>query len=145
MEATQSLLEGYIIEQTAKKMKQGFAKLLYAKNIGITVDQWIILDILSTTESISQLSIAEKSGKDSPTVTRILDILEKKEMLRRNPDPSDRRRFLISLSPKGKKIIKKVKPLSIKYRSSCYTNLNTQDLENLRKILHTISQNLETI
>lgn len=145
MEAAQSLLEGYIIEHTAKKMKQGFAKLLLAKNIGITVDQWIILDILSTTDSISQLKIAEKSGKDSPTVTRILDILQNKEIIHRNPDPSDRRRFLISLSPKGKKLTKKVKPLSVEYRSICYTNLNTKDLKTLKSILHTISQNLETL
>ena len=144
MESTQSLLEGYIIEYTAKKMKQGFAKVLHTKNIGITVDQWIILDILSITDSISQLSIAAKSGKDSPTVTRILDILETKEILHRNLDPSDRRKFLISLSAKGKKLIKRVKPMSVQYRSNCYTNLNKKDLENLRKILNTISQNLET-
>jgi len=144
MESTQSLLEGYIIEYTAKKMKQGFAKVLHTKNIGITVDQWIILDILSITDSISQLSIAAKSGKDSHTVTRILDILETKEILHRNLDPSDRRKFLISLSAKGKKLIKRVKPMSVQYRSNCYTNLNKKDLENLRKILNTISQNLET-
>lgn len=145
MEVAQVLLEGYTIEHTAKKMRQGFAKVLNTNNIDITVDQWIILDILSITDSISQLNIAEKSGKDSPTVTRILDILEKKKILYRNPDSRDRRRFLISLSPKGKKIIKRVKPMSLKYRSTCYKNIKISDLENLRNILNTITENLENI
>lgn len=141
--AKNNLLEGYFIEQTAKKMKQGFAKELLAHKIGITVDQWIILDTLAIEDNISQLHLAEKTSKDSPTVTRILDLLEKKKLIQRNADLTDRRRFKISLSNKGNRLIKKVTPLGIAYRASCYKGISSTELTSLKKTLNTISKNLQ--
>lgn len=140
--AKNELLEGYFIEQTAKKMKQGFAKLLLSKKIDLTVDQWILLDSLAGEDHVSQLALAEKTGKDAPTVTRILDILESKSIVQRNPDKTDRRRFKISLSPKGKKLISKVQPMGIDYRLKCYAGVSKTELKSLKKILQTISKNL---
>lgn len=143
--ATESkqLLQGYLIEQTAKHMKQGFARELSALNLDITVDQWIILDTLSEEDHLSQLQIAQATKKDAPTITRILDLLEKKAVLIRKADTTDRRKFVISLTAKGKKIIQKIKPVSLRYRNSCYHGISQKDMATLKNILETISNNLK--
>jgi len=140
---TQSLLQGYLIEQTAKQMKQGFAKELAGLHLDITVDQWIILDTLSDQDHLSQLQIALATQKDAPTITRILDLLENKSVLTRKPDKADRRKFIISLTTKGKKLIQKIKPVSLNYRNSCYNGISQKDMTTLKNILETISTNLK--
>ena len=139
----QSLLQGYLIEQTAKQMKQGFAKELSNLNLDITVDQWIILDTLSDQDHLSQLQIALATQKDAPTITRILDLLEKKSVLTRKSDKTDRRKFVISLTANGKKIIQKIKPISLSYRNNCYYGISQKDMTTLKNILETISTNLK--
>jgi len=141
----QSLLQGYLIEQTAKRMKQGFARELFTLKIDITVDQWIILDTLSEEDHLSQLEISNLTQKDAPTVTRILDLLEKKSVLSRTANKADRRKFVISLTAKGKKIIHKIKPISNSYRTNCYQGITQKEMKTLKTILQTISSNLQNI
>lgn len=137
-----ALLEGYFIEHTAKKMKWAFSQELASKGIDITVDQWIILDTLSKYGNMSQLELSQKTQKDPPTVTRILDLLQKKEIVERTSDKNDRRRFLISLTKDGKKIVKRIQPLSQVFRSKCYEGLSQTQIELIKKSLETISDNL---
>ncbi len=139
-----TLLEGYILEQTAKKMKLGFAKELNKLKLDVTVDQWIVLDRLSSNDKVSQFELAESTSKDAPTITRILDLLEKKKIVHRKQDPKDRRKFLIGLSAKGKKIIEQIKPLSVSYRSKCYDGIKPGEMKILKNILNIINTNLKT-
>lgn len=69
----------FILDQTAKKVKQ-FAQSSFAeKGFDITVDQWTILKALYETDQLSQKELAKRCGKDQPTLTRIVDILLKKK------------------------------------------------------------------
>jgi len=77
------LLEGYLLEETAKSMKKAFAKKLTKLKVEVTVDQWIILDQLSLNGAQSQYSLCLKTSKDAPTITRIIDLLEKKDLVAR--------------------------------------------------------------
>ncbi len=143
MPVTKPILEGYLLEETAKSMKKAFAKKLTSLKVDVTVDQWIVLDQLSLNGILSQLEISTKTSKDAPTITRIIDLLVKKELAERNPDPSDRRKFLISLSPKGEKVTNKIRPLNTAFRSSCYEGLNAKTLKSFKETLQTINTNLE--
>ena len=66
---------GYIINRTALRLKNELHKGLRLFNV--TPDQWGLLAQLLEVDGISQRELAEKAGKDQPTITRILDLLEK--------------------------------------------------------------------
>ena len=40
-------LPGFVLERTAKRMKQFFQQQLAAAEAGITIDQWVILQVRS--------------------------------------------------------------------------------------------------
>ena len=86
-----SEIPGFIIERTAKRMKQFYQKMLKGANTGVTVDQWIILQTIHKDNGLSQFDIANLTFKDAPTVTRIIDLLVGKELIERIADPDDRR------------------------------------------------------
>jgi DNA-binding MarR family transcriptional regulator len=138
-------LPGYIIERTAKKMKQSFARMLNSNDADITVDQWVVLQLLEKESGLNQLDIAAKSFKDAPTITRMLDLLEQKALLNRLPDPSDRRKFVIEISTEGKTLVHRLKPAVKKFRETSYENIDPLEMEKLFQTMNTIFENLENM
>ena len=52
--------------------------------------------------SLSLSGLAEALGVDAPYATLIVDTLEQRGLAERHPDPADRRRKLVELTPAGK-------------------------------------------
>lgn len=71
---------------------------------GITVDQFRMLTQLWKEDGISQQKLALYVKRDRASVTRMVDILEEQEIIRRVADKDDRRINLIFLTPKGKEL-----------------------------------------
>jgi len=134
---------GYTIERTAKRMKQVYQRMLKAANAGITVDQWVVLQLLDGQDGINQLEIGEKTNKDAPTITRIIDLLCKKNLCERQLDPDDRRKFSICLTREGKLKVKEVKPIVRRFRKKGWEGLKEKDLSQLMRTLNKIYHNLE--
>ena len=137
------LVHGYIVEKTAKRMKQAFAKLLSEHQTDITVDQWVLMEQLAKKDGISQLELAKQVFKDAPTVTRIIDLLAKKSLVDRTTDKTDRRKFKIVLTSLGKKKFEMVNKLAIQFRKKMYNGLEIDDINKLEYILNIINTNLK--
>ena len=134
---------GFILERTAKRLKQFFQQQLTAAGTGITIDQWVVLQVLDRQEGLSQLEIARETYKDAPTITRIIDLLCKKGLTERANDPDDRRKFNIHLTPAGRRKIVEVHPVILQYRQVAHRGLSERDLELLRSLLDRIFENLQ--
>lgn len=134
---------GFFIERTTKKIKQKLQRKFHSLNAGITVDQWVVLDSLHKDPGLSQYEIAERTYKDAPTVTRIIDLLCKKNLVERVMDESDRRRFNIFLTEDGHEKIQELLPIVIDMQSIGWGELKDEDYEQLMRILDVIFTNLD--
>lgn len=134
---------GFLIEKTAKKLKQHFQREFTRLESGITVDQWGILDALNHRDGISQNEIAEITYKDAPTVTRIIDLLIQKDLIRRQPDGIDRRRHNVYLSEQGRAKIAELMPTVNALREKGWQKLGDKEYQQLVGILHTVYTNFD--
>ena len=66
--------------------------------MGITVEQWVILKIVHESEALTQKELANKSFRDPASITRTMDLLEKKGLLQRDALPNNRRAYTIALN-----------------------------------------------
>lgn len=137
-----SALSGFVIERTAKRMKQACQHSITQAGIDLTVDQWVILQELHKSDGEGQNELARKTFKDAPTVTRIIDILCKKGLTKRKIAPDDRRKFNIFLTPDGKATIQDLLPVIQQFRRHAYANLSEEELDMLNDILDRIFDNL---
>jgi len=127
-------------------MKQRFARILMVHpDIGITVDQWVLLQLIYRHQSLSQQELGELAFKDAPTVTRILDILVDKKLVLRNIDLLDRRKFTLSLTTQGKRTYKLVLPLLYEFRSEAYDNIPDEELSIVNNVMSKIFENLSKL
>jgi DNA-binding MarR family transcriptional regulator len=134
---------GFILESTAKKIKLELQRKFNELNFDITVDQWIVLLELHKHGVQNQVELCERCFKDAPTITRIIELLVKKELIERAPCKNDRRKFNISLTKKGKQLIQKLLPSVVEFRKQGWNNLTEKDVQHLIRITNKITGNLE--
>lgn len=135
-------MPGFTLERTAKRMKQFFQQTLTAAGADITIDQWVVLQVLNQEDGLSQFHIAQATYKDAPTITRIIDLLCQKSLTKRTTDPDDRRRFRIQLTDKGKQTIAEVLPIIERARGKAWKGLNQQQMDGLMATLDMVFDNL---
>lgn len=133
----------YLLDRTARKVKQYAQRKFNAENYDITVDQWIIIKRLNQNNDLNQTQLAEITGKDTPTLTRIIDILCKKGLTERRVLPSDRRCFTVHLTELGTQTVLQWTPKMAEIRMKAWENLTEDDYINLKRILDTIYNNLD--
>ncbi|MCY8825459.1 MarR family winged helix-turn-helix transcriptional regulator [Bacillus atrophaeus] len=94
-------LIGYNIK-TSRRIIRFLA--FHLKEEGITPEQWTVLKRVGESRSISQKELSARADKDQATLTKILDLLEKKNFIRREANPRDRRSFLVVLTEAGEEL-----------------------------------------
>ena len=86
--------------------------------------------------------MAQKSYRDTASITRTLDLLERKGYTLREKITNDRRAYNICLTKKGDSFIEKNMPLIKKHRKKSIENLSQNDLNTLSELLGKIRENM---
>jgi len=133
----------FLLDRTARRVKQYAQRKFKLGEFDVTVDQWLVLKNLDENGLISQTELAVLVFKDHPTLTRIIDILSKKGYVERIPHPLDRRSFQIHLTDQGKAKVFELKSKIAPIREKAWENLTEADFIEFKRILNTIYFNLE--
>jgi len=131
----------YTIEQTIKEYRKISQKNISQIVSDITVDQCLLLIILDKNAAYSQKEIAELIFKDNASITRIIELMVKKDYLIRQINESDRRKFNLEITEKGKKTIELLTPVIYKNREKALEGLSNNEIEFLDKLLAKIISN----
>jgi MarR family transcriptional regulator, transcriptional regulator for hemolysin len=111
--------------------------------LDITIEQWILLKIIHESQFISQKDLANKSLRDPASITRTLDLVQKKGLIDRQAVPDNRRQYNIVLTKKGLDFIQKVLPIVNQHRQKSVDGLSDSELKTLTKLLYRIQKNME--
>ncbi len=131
---------GVYIDRTYKVVRQDLINRFKNAGLDVTPEQFVILSKLEGAE-MSQTDLASDSFKDKPTVSRILDLLVRKGFVVREQDPDDGRRYLVSLTDKGTKILAESKPHVYASRETGWKNLEESEYTELKRLLDKIFVN----
>src|SRR4051812_15835116 len=72
--------------------------------LDLTGRQFLVLTFAGSTDELSQLDLSRRLGLDPTIVVGLIDGLEARTLMRRVRDPADRRRYLLELTPAGRKL-----------------------------------------
>jgi len=135
---------GMLIGQVHRLSTKKFVQNSHNSGIDISMDQWLVLGPIWENEGISQKEISEYCLKDKTSVTKIIDTLEKKNLVVRVPDQLDHRIKRVVLSNKGKKLFLEVIPVMELTRNQLREGITEKEVELLRSVLSKIYKNLIT-
>ena len=110
--------------------------------VEITPEQWFILFRLYEQDGLSQSDLADKLLQDHPNITRMIDALEAKTIIRRDNDPEDRRRYVLHLSEEGRRLVERLFPVVVARRMQIFNGIAAEEIEQLHATLNVIEKNL---
>lgn len=89
---------GFLLNDSARLFRRAFNAR--TRDSGITALQWRLITYLRRHEGIRQGPLAELIEVEPITLSRMIDRLEEAELVERRPDPTDRRAWLLYLTPR---------------------------------------------
>ncbi len=131
---------GFLIYRTALAMRATLQRTLKDQGFDITPEQYGILLVLREEEGLSQKEIGNILFKDKPNVSRMLDALERKRLIFRQP--TDRRKYAIFLTAEGKTLIEEILPIGLQLGERAINGLLAREIEALESILDKIYGNI---
>jgi len=132
----------YLIEK-ANKVIRRYSQVRFSEaGIEITVDQWLVLKKISDSERITQIELANALFKDRASITRILDLLLEKRLVKKEAGV-DKRAYELALTPNGQKFMELALVIVKNVRKKGIEMMSEREQEQLRSSLQKIINNLE--
>jgi DNA-binding MarR family transcriptional regulator len=123
-------------------LKMPFNKMGFRAKMQISSEQYQILSFLKKEGAISQTRLSEITRKDKPSVTRLLNKLEAKALVKREADATDKRVKNISITELGIREYEKVSRITDDLIQSAMNNIDRNQLLIFNSVLNNILNNL---
>ena len=133
-----SVINGMASTAVARRLQKNF------RNAGleITIEQWSILYHLWKEDCLSQQELCNRTFRDKPSITRLIDNLEKKAMVIRMPSKTDRRINLVCLTDAAKEIQNLTIDLANQTMSEALVGVKKEDIEIVKIVFQKVYDNL---
>ncbi|NMA69613.1 MAG: winged helix-turn-helix transcriptional regulator [Desulfitobacterium sp.] len=136
---------GFKVNKTARLIGQQLTHNFKSHNYDVSLEHWRILLFLWKEDGQSQTSLATSTQKDEPSVSRILNTMEKHDLVVRKRHPEDRRTNLIYLTERGKNLRDGLMAMGSLTNNEATDGINPEELVKCMKTLDKIAGNLMSV
>ena len=104
------------------------------KNLNITLPQIILISSIPT-DGIDMTSLSQRLGVDNSTLTRLIGVLIRNQIVIKNKNPLDGRSVIVTLTEYGEKLYSKIEGEIDQFGSDLYDKIPVEDQEEVKEIL----------
>ena len=109
--------------------------------IGVTEQQWRGMRVLDERGRMDPKEIAEAACLLNPSLTRIMQLLEKKGLIARKGNPEDRRRVHVEITAAGRDMLVAAQPESLEIAEKLRARVGQDKLDELLDLLNSLAEN----
>lgn len=128
-------------EEILRRFRELVNSSFHKNGCDITYDQWVVIDVLSRSQGITQINVARATLKEPASISRILKLLQTKELIEKVEDKKNRRAKRIYLTPRGTEIHKKSTRLFNSIAKEGFNGVYEQEINLFVRILDKIQGN----
>ena len=139
---TPELLFSMISGKLSAAINRRLYRVFRTQGIEVTPEQWTVMYYLWTRDGVTQQELCNLTFKDKPSMTRLIDHLEKLNCVERIPSKRDRRINIIKLTEKGRELENITKPVVLNVIQEALSNLTRDDIDTACRVLISIFDNL---
>jgi DNA-binding MarR family transcriptional regulator len=133
-----SVINGMASTAVARRLQKNFR----LAGLEITIEQWSVLDHLWKQDGLSQQELCNRTFRDKPSITRLLDNLEKQKLVKRMPSKDDRRINLVCLTESAKLLQDKTIELANQTMDEALIGVNKNEIEIVKQVFQKVYDNL---
>jgi len=134
-----SFMTGKASTAVARRLQKNFKQA----GIDITIEQWSVLYHLWKENGLSQQQLCEATFRDKPSITRLVDNLEKQKLVKRTLSKDDRRINKIYLTKEAQLLQDKTMEIATQTLYEALQNVNPAHVEIAKEVLQIVYDNLK--
>lgn len=135
---------GFLIDKTLKKIQSIYLQSFKEQGVDLTIEQWAILHrIYELGDEASQTQITKTNYRNRATTSRVIAGLAKKGLITKDRFEGDSKRYRLTVTSEGYKIIDLVEPIMYRLRALGMTDVNQEDYDTFITVLDKIWNNYE--
>lgn len=133
---------GYVIGRSGRALANRLNHNFEKAGHDVTCEQWSILTNLWQKNGQNQKDLAGVTCKDKTSITRLIDGMEKRNLVVRTPDKTDARHKLIYLTNKGKALQQELLQLVKQTLNEAQERIPLKNLKICKDVLRQVAKNL---
>lgn len=134
-----SFVTGVASTAIARRLQKKFNNA----GLNLTIEQWSVLYHLWKKEGISQQDLCNASFRDKPSITRLVDNLERANLVKRVAAEKDRRINLIYLTKQGQQLEERTMQLADETIMEALKSVPADKVELCKQVLQVVYDNLK--
>jgi DNA-binding MarR family transcriptional regulator len=133
-----SVINGMASTAVARRLQKNF------RNAGleITIEQWSVLYHLWREDKLSQQELCNRTFRDKPSITRLIDNLEKQKLVKRIASPTDRRINLVALTDTARDLQDITIDLANQTMSEALVGVDKHEIDVVKSVFQRVYDNL---
>lgn len=135
-----SFITGKASTAIARRLQKNFK----TAGLEITIEQWSILYHLWKNDGLSQQQLGDSTFRDKPSITRLVDNLEKINLVKRVPSKTDRRINLIYLTKRALQLQTVTMDLANQTLNEALSGVTNGQIEIAKEVLQMVYDNLSS-
>ena len=133
----------YLVETILKNLKTELRKKIDELGIGITSEQFVVLDTICCEGNMYQEKLSSILMKDKSNMTRILKILVQKDLITKSPQKINNKLvYKLDITDEGKKLLNENIPKIKEYITDIFKNVSDKEIDTLHSISNKIQNEL---
>jgi DNA-binding MarR family transcriptional regulator len=133
-----SVINAMAATAIARRLQKNFRD----NGIDITIEQWSILYHLWKEDGLSQQELCNRTFRDKPSITRLIDNLEKQKLVKRVPSKEDRRINAVTLTDAAKALQDDTINLANQTMDEALVGVSKEEIETVKNVLQKVYDNL---
>jgi DNA-binding MarR family transcriptional regulator len=134
-----SFITGVASTALGRRLQKNFKQ----EGVDITVEQWSVLYHLWKEDGLSQQELCNRSFRDKPSITRLVDNLEKQSLVKRVSSRSDRRMNMIHLTDAGRELQDLTMAVADQTLIEALDGVSSREIELCKGVLQRVYDNLK--
>ena len=129
-----AILNGKVSAAINRKLYRNFRQ----GGLEISPEQWTVLIFLWEKDGVTQQELCNATFKDKPSMTRLIDNMERQHLGVRISDKKDRRTNLIHLTKTGKELEEKARIIANRTLMEALQGITVEELSVSQEVLRKI-------
>lgn len=128
----------YRLARLAEQVSLAVAEV-YSERFALTRQEWRVLAILGARQEIATKEIGPLTTLDKMQVSRAVQGLQSRGIASRRHHPDDRRELIVSLTPAGRALYRKIVPYALARETELLDVLTAEEAKVLDRVMHKLS------
>lgn len=131
----------YLLNRAGARLAASFEKDV--QPLGASLQIWRVLAALRERDGQRMGELSEITTIEVSTLTRLVDGMERRRLVKRRPDPADARVVLLHVAPAGRRLTARLLPIAERYERLALAGFSPREAEALRRALRRLSANMD--